>query len=753
MFIDRMKTLGVWKKKSFQISTFFFLLVITFLLIRIMLPCETFPYSGSFSFEQGASVENTAIYRNISLKPGVYRIELEYETDTELQAVCNVLDETVYTGGLLSNGEHLYKGLGKTGYDMWLYEKTDDLQVVITFSGAGSLVTGNLKIVETNRLWTMLLTICLFFSIVFYFILFFYYYDKQYPVSRKKKQAFFFVMTIGFIASVPYLCGYNITGADLTYHLQRIEGVKDGLLGGQFPVRLEPKWVYGHGYANAIFYCNAFLYFPALLRMLGFTVSASYNAYCVVISFATAWISYYCFNKIFEKRNIGIVCSALYTLSVFRIYKLIITSATGEGTAVTFIPLVFYGLYRIFAEDPEEKTYKTAWIPLTLGMSGLIQSHVLTCEITVGVLLLFCIIYVRKVFCKSTFMELFKAASISVLINLWFLVPFLDYYLTQDVHIKHVAARTIQESGMYFAQLAFHFWTTGTHTPSDGQGMYDSHPVGVGLVLVAALGMFLILWFSGAFRERTRKNFFAKVTAVVSVLLLFMSMNIFPWDKLQSLNSVFEALVGSLQFPNRFLGWGTVCLAFVFGVCLKYFEKCDRRFYWGMAAAAFVGVATSGMYLLDFVNSRQNFYELYNEESMGFGYISGAEYLIEGTEIDQLTFAAPDAGEGVEIYDYDKNYLHVEMGCANSKDAESFVDLPLLLYKGYQAVDVDTGQGLAICAGENNVVRVRIPAGFEGGIEVSFVSPVYWRGSEMISLLTVLGLIMLRVERRRRVKC
>lgn len=717
-----------------------------------MLPCQTFSYSGSFSFEQGVRVENEAIYRNISLKPGVYRVELEYETDTELQAVCNVMDTTVYSGGLLSNGEHFYEELGRTGYDIWLYEKTDDLQIVITFSGAGSLTTGNLKIVETNRLWTMLLTAFLFFSVVFYLILFYYYYDKQYPVSREKKQVFLFVMTIGFIASIPYLCGYTITGADLTYHMQRIEGVKDGLLGGQFPVRLEPKWVYGHGYANAIFYCNTFLYFPALLRMLGFTVSASYNIYCVAISFATAWISYYCFGRVF-KRNIGIICSALYTLSIFRIYKFIITSATGEGTAFTFIPLVFYGLYRIFAEDPKEKTYKTAWIPLMLGMSGLIQSHVLTCEITVGVIFLFCMIHVKKIFCKSTFMELCKAVVATALINLWFLVPFLDYYLTQDVHIKHVAARTIQESGLYFAQLLFHFWTTGSHTPSDGQGMYHSHPVGVGLVLAAALGVFLILWFSGAFQEHIRKKFFAKATAVVGVLLLFMSMNIFPWDKIQSLNPVFTTLVSSLQFPNRFLGWGTACLVFTFGFCLEFFANCDRRFYWGMAAAALVGVTTSGMYLADSVNSGQNYFELYNEEGMGFGYISGAEYLIEGTDIDQLTFAAPVAGEGVDIFRYKKNYLHVEMECANGKDAENFVDLPLLLYKGYQAADVDTGQRLAICAGENNVVRVLIPAGFDGEIEVEFVSPVYWRGSELISLITVLVLAVLGVSRRRRVKC
>ena len=129
--------------------------------------------------------------------------------------------------------------------------------------------------------------------------------------------------------------------------------------------------------------------------MVGFTITAGYNIYCIGLNIATAWISYYCFSRMFGKRHIGIVCSGLYTLSIFRIYKLTITGATGEGSAVTFIPLVIYGLYRIFTEDPKEKRYKTAWIPVMLGYAGLMQTHVLTCEITAFVTSLFCLVFMR----------------------------------------------------------------------------------------------------------------------------------------------------------------------------------------------------------------------------------------------------------------------------------------------------------------------------------------------------------------------
>ena len=743
MLHKKIHELRIWKEKPVAIFSVVALVLLVFLCIQILTPCERYEFEGSHAFETGEPANLTVVYEGIHLDPGVYLIDLDYETDTDLGAYCTVTDGTVFTGGLLTNFEHFYSGLGKTDYAFWLFEGTENLQVVVDYGGEGNLSTGNLTIIETNQLWTMLMTIVLFIWISVVALMVFYYYDKKYSVAKEKKHVFFCLTVISLIASVPYLCGYNIAGGDLTYHLMRIEGVKDGLLGGQFPVRIEPRWLYDHGYASAIFYCNTLLYLPAILRILGFTVSASYNIYCIVLNIATVWISYYCFGRIFKNHNIGIVCSALYTLSIFRIFKLTFATVVGEGSAFTFLPLVIYGLYRIFTENPEDKTYKTAWIPVAAGFAGLMQTHVLTCEITAFVTILYCVIYIRKVFRLRTFWELAKGALAAALLSLWFLVPFLDYYLTQDMHIKHVSGRTIQYAGLQFAHLLFHFWTAGAHTPSDGYGVQNSHPVGVGLVLIIGLGVFLILWFSGVFRKQ-KDTFlsFVKITSLLGMLLLFMSTNLFPWDRIQSLNSVAASLVSSLQFPNRCLGWGTLCLVTVFGYCLSHFETRNLRLYWGMAAIAVIGVTTSGMYLLDFVNSDQNYYELYNQESMGFGYISGREYLIEGTDESLLTFSAPAPGPGVEISDYKKTFLGGELNCINETDTASYVEFPLLLYKGYRAVDTETSQQMQLAAGDNQLVRVLVPANYCGSLQVSFVSPFYWRLAEWITLVTTILLIV-----------
>ncbi len=742
-FLRKIRTLGLMKRVPVRVLAAVTLVLLLCCGIRMMAPDRSWHVEETYDFTPGTPTQMSVVYSGICLDPGVYYVELEYESDYEgpgTVAYTTMQDDTVITGGLCTNGEHLYGGAGKSGYCMWLYESTENMQMAVSYGGNGQLKITGYTIRETDQFWTMWMVIILGCSAMGFGVLIYYYYEKEYSVGEEKKKIFFFVTLIGLAASLPYFYEGNLAGIDLTYHLQRIEGVKDGLLSGQFPVRIEPEWLYGHGYAAGIFYCNSLLYVPALFRLLGFTVTVSYNIYCVGITFATAWIGWYCFRKIFGSVNVGILCCALYTLSTFRIYKLVNTSALGEGSAVTFMPLVLYGMWRIFTENPKEKKYKTAWIPVAAGYAGLLQTHVLTCEITAFVTVIVCAVCVKKLLCGTVFLELVKGALGAVGLSLWFLVPFLDYYLTQNVHIKNLSARTIQRTGMTFAHLAFHFWKNGSYTPNGETGVYSTHPVGVGFVLILGLCLFAVLGFGGAFQKvKGPVKQLAVASAAMGTLLLFMSTNLFPWDAIRAWNSVTAALVSSLEFTHRVLGWGNIFLVVVWGFCLWFWEQNNRRYYWMGSAVVVLCAVTSGLHLIDYVSTGWDEVILYNEEGMGSGFVSDGEYLIEGTDVGRLTFREGPLGEGISIAEYEKKSLGAIVQCANMGDTEGYVELPLLYYKGYRAKAADTGAGLTVCAGENNVVRVYVPADFAGSIEVRFVSPVYWRISEMISAGFVIG--------------
>lgn len=754
MFWQRIKTLTLWKRRPVQILAAVTGLLLLGCIVRMMIPNHSWHYEESRLFGPGSPTQETVIYSDIQLSPGVYCIALEYEAEYEGTgpvAYTSMQDGTVITGGLCTNGEHLYAGKKQSGYHIWLYESTDDMQMVLSYGGSGQLQITGYTITETNQFWTMWMVVILFVSLLILGAIIYCYYNRQYAIGAEKKQVFFAVSCICLVACLPYLYGSNLSGIDLTYHLLRIEGVKDGLLGGQFPVRIEPEWVFGHGYAAAVFYCNSLLYFPAVLRLLGFTVTATYNIYCCGLTIATAWIAWYCFRKIFDSANIGIICCALYTLSTFRIYKLVNTSAVGEGSAVTFLPLILYGMWRIFTEDSEQEKYKTAWFPVAAGYAGLMQTHVLTCEITAFVTLLVCIVCIKKIFCRNVFIELAKGALGAIGASLWFLVPFLDYYLTQNVHIKNLSARTIQSSGLTFAHLAFHFWKNGIYTPNGETGVYETHPVGVGFVLILGLGIFAVLGFGGAFRRiKGPVKQLAVLSAVMGALLLFMSSNVFPWDVIRAWNPVTAALVSSLEFTHRVLGWGNLFLVVVCGFCLWYFKQNNQWHYMAAVTVGSVCIITSGIHLIDYVTEGWDEVILYNEEGMGSGFISDGEYLLEGTDAGKLTYTGILAGNGISIGEYEKTYLNMVVNCVNEEEAESYVELPMLYYKGYRAVDYGTGDRLTVCAGDNNVVRVLVPAGFEGRIDVKFVSPAYWRISEAISAGVVTGYIVLKFRRNRK---
>ena len=158
------------------------------------------------------------------------------------------------------------------------------------------------------------------------------------------------------------------------------------------------------------------------------------------------------------------------------------------------------------------------------------------------------------------------------------------------------------------------------------------------------------------------------------------------------------------------------------------------------------------IFLMDSVDREQEYFDLYNQESMGFGYISGAEYLIEGTDQTQLTFADPKPEENVTIFSYQKKGLHAELECMNTASHTSYIELPILLYKGYRAIDKTTNTSLVIDDSENHKLRLWLPADYEGNISIDFVEPLHWRFGELISLLTIAGLPAAAVVRRYRRK-
>lgn len=694
-------------------------------------------------------------FSNIALPKGVYRVRLEYSTDANMQNMCTVSDASAGHKGLLTNGEMLYSGLTQTDFDMWLLQDTSSLIVHAQYN-QGELVVRGLTICQTNMLHRIILFIYLCLALLTDGIYLYKKYDDVYGAALSQKNVLLGLLAITLLSSIPLMTDYIISSGDIGYHLLRIEGLKDGILSGQLPVRIAPDWQQGNGYADAIFYGQTLLLPAALLRMIGFTVNTSYRIYMVLINAATAWLSYYCFHKIFKDRYVGLLCSLLHTMSIYRLYKTYMCGALGETFGSLFLPLLIYGFYRVFTEDVKAGEYRWSFLPLLIGFTGIIQSHMLTCEIAGGFTILLCIVLWKKVFRKETFWALAKAAVGSILAAAWFIVPFLDYMLTGDFVIHHVSGRTIQARGLYPAHL-FAFPTLfGGEVFVYENGMKATAPMGIGFCLLAVWLIWGYLRAVGRIRQNAPQPLNKQELALGRIMWCFaglsmlMCLSLFPWDQIQSLNRITAVLVSSLQFPNRLLSMGTMCCVCVAGVISVYIFRSGNRsgkVFWAGTLVALT--LLTSVFLETDCLYKSGFMRVYNDEGMGNGYISGAEYLPYGTDASQLIYREPIPGGDVEIESSEKGPLTVEVSCRNP-GGESALNLPLLYYKGYRAYDRDTGDRLEVYAGANNTVHVKVPAGYEGTIRTAFVSPWYWRLAEAVSLVFCIGLAVWyrRVRRR-----
>ena len=349
--------------------------------------------------EQAEEAVNDSYYvsTEVSLTPGVYQLLLNYHADSDMTNVVDIVSDSAPYQSIYSNTTVLYAGQNHTDYVFWVNQQVSDLKVQVTYGGQGMLQVQDGLIVKTNLLERQHLILWLVFACILNGILFFF--QKKEKSVRKT-----ILMLVLIIAgsSLPLFTDYMLTGADMTFHLLRIKGIKDALLSGQFPVRMQPDWLQGHGYAAGIFYCDFFLYIPAILRIFGFTVQGAYKSYKLLVNIATCLVAYGSFKKMLKDDRLAMLGSFLYTFQVIRLIYIYGVDGVGQFTAMIFFPLVAYGFYRIFTMDPEEAEYKYSFIPLTIGLSGIILSHVLSCVMTAFFAFLLCIICIKKVDRKST---------------------------------------------------------------------------------------------------------------------------------------------------------------------------------------------------------------------------------------------------------------------------------------------------------------------------------------------------------------
>lgn len=329
--------------------------------------------------------------------------------------------------------------------------------------------------------------------------------------------------------------------------------------------------------------------FPVPLNFSGLEIS--FSVCMILCNIGTIVIARAAFRAIFKDEMIALWTTAIYVLSVYRIYIMNIALDIRGMLVMMVFPGIAAGIYRLCVE--RRKTERKILVSFFL--------------------------------CTFVWIILQK----NVVAGFWNME-------TREM----ISGQRIQEKGLLLPQLAFHFWKFTGDQP--GEGMQYSYPIGVGAILILGLLLFLILWFSGKFewtsREKERSSAetetykecfteteenslkkeetrFAKVAAVLALICLVCSLNSFPWDILQQKNSVLAYLIGSIQQPHVFLRYGTFFLVVVWGNILSLLKKKKNKYYYNLGILLLLaGMVTSSFFLMDHIGTYQKQYSVEAEQ-------------------------------------------------------------------------------------------------------------------------------------------
>ena len=659
------------------------------------------------------------------LHKGTYHINITYLADESGTTV------ELYEDGRYIDTFNLWPCNKEQDISFELKEDAHNVQIKLMYCGKGNLQIENCVLSTDNVIGFY--SDNLFFLFVFVALSLFisiveninYRFDKQ-----SIGLLFVFILATVYVSHPMY--STNLTDVDdIMYHMLRIEGVKDGMLDGQFPVIIMPKALQGNGYLNCM-YPYLFLYIPAVLRIFNVSLVLSYKVLVFAANFATIAITYYSIKSVKNSKYVALLGALLYLMMPYRYFCLYQRGALGEVLAMTFMPLLLAGLYHVLVGD------KDKWGLLVWGFSGLIQSHVLSFVLFLTIMGVCSLIYVKELFVEKRIGCVIKAAVVSIGLNLWFIVPFLTHLIRDNLQIKALRISSFTEDAINPSLF--------TMTVNVDSKYYLSYGIPILICIAACIVYLLFIKDKGG--NKKRDALFSILFTIACIMSLFIT-GYSASEKFMEMK-LFRKAFEMIQFPWRLLAPTSIIFLFI-GIVWLF--ECDFTKNKNIKYA--IGIGLIGINLLTVINYQPISRYAYTNDNIDYsighetkikGYVREKVYIgyplewrVNGVGNSRILTEMKTSSGDVKVKSYEKNNTDIEFIYSVDGEGEYAV-FPLMSYYGYHVIDENREKIEYELANEyafqvplngdskEHSIRIYYKAPWVYSISaiISFVSVIYW---------------------------
>ncbi len=707
---------------NLQIKTYAKKMLVILILLLLVSFNKDLSEPISFTGDSGFLVQHTGevqeeIYsKMLILEEGNYQIKLAYTSSEEGNALW------IRNHDIQIDSAEIPVGEGELSYELRIDEPTPELQVSVHYAGKGYLELKSVELTAAqpwyrdNWVRVMLVLVAALVLLLM---------DVLVRTKRLSERMSFEVYVILGIAvlSSSFLLNKNSVGHgdDLAYHLTRIEGIAQGLRDGQFPVRIYPDMLSGNGYLNAM-YPSLFLYIPAVFRLLGVSYVVSYKLFLIFINFATAFAMYASIKCFTKSERAVVLGTVLYVFARYRLNNMLVRGALGETLAMIFLPLVIAGVWQIAAGNQKK------WWILVIGATGVIQSHVLSTVVYAVLAVVLLGTCAGKIVREKRYVELARAAGVTLLLNLGFLVPFLTYYIKGNLNLG-----ALTETFAYWVESLNPAYLFGIFriTEDDAGFVRD---FALHLPILCLFGICLV--YSAQNRSvRSERDCFLRRLFVVACVLLFMTTNWFPYEKIHHV-AFLDSLFSMIQFPWRFEGPAIGILAITGSVWLTEYQSIERY-------SNAIVVALIAMVLIDVSHWNLQWNQSITSAGTDEDRICAdiihctEEYMVKGDGTFYGGYIVSD--DQVTVQAYEKDGLRIDM-MYKVTPGEHWIDLPLMHYIGYSVTN-ENGEEYTVMTGNAGNIRVLLDNSEWQELHIKYKEPVLFR----IAVLISSGMLLLAV--------
>lgn len=512
----------------------------------------------------------------------------------------------------------------------------------------------------------------------------------------------------------PILGNYLNVGDDTAFHLLRISEIFDNLKNGYILPTIYANSLDGYGYGNPFFYPDLFLYIPALLMFTGISVAVAYKILLIIITIVTMYITYYSVKGIFKSDNVAFLTMIAYTGSMYRIHNIQVRGALGEIIAMTFLPLIIYGLYKVVYDgDSDYKERKLIYLPLSLGFTLTLYTHLISFFIMVLTAGIYFIKHIRKIYKEKRYIDIIKATLVSIGLSSPFLFPML-FMMSKDVYsynetvtfkltdrlINILEALEIQINDY----LLFFIW-----------------------IVVVAIIVFLCKYIFKKYKYSQLKRISVEML-LVGIFMLILATDLTPWVVIEKLFPP----IGLIQFPFRFLSLALFFIILSNCIILdKLITNINLKILIVYMVTILLSINTLSYYGLKGTN----------DYIPNTNYIGQGEYLPKGYEYSYYTNKEniiTSKDDNLEIISDNKNLRKREIVFKTNVLDDELI-LPYTYYYGYE-VTVNNKK-VEVFKTDKALLGVKLNDITEGTLKVEYKQPFIRYLSLGICGLTILVLM------------